>query len=435
VHLGGDRLFRSYDRGETWVASPDLTKNMGRNDRPIMDVAGTAPMASKHDGAASYSNIVTIGESPLVPGIIWVGTNDGNLQVSRDSGNTWKNVVDKVSGVPKETHVSRVEPSHYDAGTCYVTFDGHRTDDHKPYVFKTTDFGETWSSIASNLPEGNVNVIREDPKNRNLLYLGTEYAFHVSLDGGKSWKRFMTGLPTVRIDDILVHPRDNDLILGTHGRSIYIMDDITALQQLTDTATASADAVVFDIRPAVAWVSDIQKSILAEGAKLFRGQNSSQGSAISYWLKSEPAGDVRITITDVTGREIRAINGTKNVGLNRVQWDLRPTGLGRGRGQGGGGQAAATPAGAAPQEGRGQPPTPAGQPPAAQGRAGLPPEAAPAAAGGPPAEAQAGGGRGGRGGFPLPAVAPGTYLVKVTAGDKMLGQKTIVVEADTTFMQ
>ena len=133
IYLGGDRLFRSYDRGDTWMASPDLTKNIGRNDRPIFEVAGTAPMASKHDGAASFSNIVTIGESPLVPGIVWVGTNDGNLQVSRDGGNTWKNVVDKVTGVPKETHVSRVEPSHYDAGTCYATFDGHRTDDHKPY--------------------------------------------------------------------------------------------------------------------------------------------------------------------------------------------------------------------------------------------------------------------------------------------------------------
>jgi hypothetical protein len=245
----------------------------------------------------------------------------------------------------------------------------------------------------------------------------------------------MNGLPTVRIDDILVHPRDNDLILGTHGRSIYIMDDITALQQMTDTATASADAVIFDIRPAVVFATDIQKAILAEGAKLFRGQNPATGSAISYWLKSEPAGDVRITITDVTGREIRAMNGTRNVGLNRVQWDLRPTPIGRGRGQGGGGQAA-TPAGApaAPgrpsDEGRGQPLVPVGQPPAGEGRASLPPGAAPAAA----AEAPAGGGRGGRGGFALP-VAPGTYLVKVTAGDKVLGQKTIVVEADSTFMQ
>ena len=378
IYLGGDRLFRSYDRGDTWVASSDLTRNIGRNDRPIMGVPGTAPMASKHDGAASFSNIVTIGESPLVPGIIWVGTNDGNLQVSRDSGSTWKNVADKVPGVPKETHVSRVEPSHYEAGTCYVTFDGHRTDDHQPYVFRTDDYGESWTSISAGLPEGNVNVIREDPKNRNLLYLGTEYAFYVSLDGGRKWKRFMNGLPTVRIDDVLVHPRDNDLILATHGRSLYIMDDITALQQLTDNATANADAVLFDIRPAVAWAIDIQKSITTGGAKFFSGANPSQGSAISYWLKSDVPGEVRITISDVTGREIRALVGTKSAGLNRVQWDLRAGGAGRGRGGAGGG---------------------------------------------------------GRGSFGGPAVAPGSYLVKLSVGDREVARKTIVVEADTTFLQ
>ena len=236
----------SNTRGDTWTASPDLTRNIGRNDRPIMGVAGNAPMASKHDGAASYSNIVTIGESPLVAGIVWVGTNDGNVQVSRDGGATWKNVVDNVKGVPQETHVSRVEPSHFDGGTAYVSFDNHRRDDHKPYVFVTRDFGQTWTSISSNLPDGNVNVIREDPKNRNLLYLGTEYAFYISLNGGREWKRFMTGLPTVRIDDILVHPRDNDLIVGTHGRSIWIVDDITPLQQMSEAVT-TADAHLFAV--------------------------------------------------------------------------------------------------------------------------------------------------------------------------------------------
>jgi photosystem II stability/assembly factor-like uncharacterized protein len=421
VYLGGDRLFRSYDRGDTWTASPDLTKNIGRNDRPIMGVPGAAPMASKHDGAASYSNIVTVGESPLVPGLLWVGTNDGNVQVSRDGGNSWKNVAGNVTGVPQETHVSRVEPSRYDPGTCYATFDAHRTDDHKPYVFRTTDFGETWTSIASNLPEGHVNVIREDPKNRNLLYVGTEYAFYVSLNGGKEWKRFMAGLPTVRIDDVIVHPRDNDLILGTHGRSIYIMDDITALQQLTDAAMTS-DAALFDIRPAVIWTSDLQKAISAGAAKHFRGQNPPRGSAISYWFKNEPAGEVRISISDVTGREIRSIGGTKAAGLNRVQWDLGTTvgGDGRGRGQGAG-QAEATPA----VPGQPQPAVP-DEPavPAGRGQP-APPAPAPAGTGG-------GGGRGGAGGA---LVAPGTYLVKLTAGGKVIDQKTVVVEADSTFMQ
>jgi photosystem II stability/assembly factor-like uncharacterized protein len=382
IYLGGDRLFRSYNRGDTWMASPDLTNNVGRNDRPIMGVDGKAPMASKHDGAASYSNIITISESYVVPGILWVGTNDGNVQISRDGGSTWKNVVDKVPGVPKETHVSRVEASHFDAGTAYVTFDGHRTDDHKAYVFKTSDFGESWASVAGDLPAANVNVIREDPKNRNLLYLGNEYGFYISMDGGREWKRFMNGLPTVRVDDILVHPRDNDLIVATHGRSLWIVDDITALQQLT-TETQNTDATLFDIRPATAWANDVQKAVLAEGAKVFRAQNPARGTAISYWLKSAAAGDVKITISDVTGREVRTMDGTKTAGLNRVVWNLAPnTPAGRGgRGFGGGG-----------------------------------------------------GGGGGRGGA-VQAVPAGTYLVKLTVGDKVIGQKTVVVEADDLAAQ
>ncbi len=384
IYLGGDRLFRSYDSGNTWMASPDLTRNIGRNDRPIMGVPGTAPMASKHDGAASYSNITTVSESPVLPGLLWVGTNDGNVQVSRDGGHTWRNVADKVPGVPDETHVSRVEASNFDAATAYVAFDAHRTDDLKPYVFRTTDFGDTWASIAGNLPDGNVNVIREDPRNRDLLYLGTEFAFYVSLNGGKAWKRFMNGLPTVRIDDILVQPRDNDLVVGTHGRSIYILDDISALQQMPAVG-GDTDALLFDIRPAVAWATDMQRAVTAGGAKLFRAQNPPRGSAISYWLKTQPEADVQISITDITGREVRVMSGTKRAGLNRVQWDLLPN------------------------------------PPAGRGGAG--------AAGG------AGGVGGGRGMAAATAVPPGTYLVKVTAGERTIGQKTVVVEADATFMR
>ncbi len=378
VYLGGERLFRSYDRGDTWVASPDLTRNIGRNDRPIMGIAGTAPMASKHDGAASYSNIVTISESPVVPGVLWVGTNDGNVQVSRDSGATWKNVVGNVKGVPQETHVSRVEASHFDGSTAYVAFDAHRIDDHQPYIFVTRDLGETWASVSGNLPTGNVNVVKEDPKNRNLLYAGTEYGFYISLNGGREWKEFMTGLPTVRVDDVMVHPRDNDLILGTHGRSIWIMDDITPLQQLSEDAMKT-DAQLLDIRPATAWINDIQRAVLVEGAKNFRGQNPPRGAAISYWLKSAPAGAVRVTISDITGREIRSVEGTSAAGLNRVQWDLTVA-AGRGRGgRGAGAPAAAQPAAAQAT----------GTPVPAQ------PGQAPAAPQTPPAAATARGGGGG----------------------------------------
>ncbi len=238
---------------------------------------------------------------------------------------------------------------------------------------------------AGGQPEGNVNVVKADPRNRNLLYAGTEYGFYISLDGGKEWKKFMQGLPSVRIDDVMVHPRDNDLILGTHGRSIFIMDDITPLQQLTETAM-NADAHVFDVRPAIAYVSDVQKAILVEGAKHFRAQNPPRGVAISYLLKNAAQGAVKITISDVTGREIRSFDGPNEAGLHRVQWNI----------------AMALPAG--------------------RGQQGQQPQV--------PPQLQQFLGRGGLSGPPVPA---GSYLVKVTIGDKVVAQKTAVVEADTTF--
>jgi len=456
IYLGAERMFKSMDRGNTWVMSEDLTRNVGRNERPIMGVDGKAAMASKHDGAAAYSNIVTLSESPVVPGIVWAGTNDGNVQVSRDGGLSWKNVVDTVPGVPKETHVSRIAASPFDAGGAYVTFDGHRTDDHKPYVFVTKDFGQTWTSIASNLPTGNVNVITADNRNRDLLFLGTEYAIYVSRNGGREWKPFMQGMPTVRVDDLVIHPRDRDLIAGTHGRSIWIVDDISALEMMNDEAT-KGDAYLFDVRPATAWVNDIQKQITVGGQRNFRGQNPDPGAAISYWLKAD-AGSVRVSITDITGREVRAIDGTKTAGLNRVRWNLQGTPqAGRGgapaAGTGQAEQPSATapsmqPAGtnppanppAAGQQGAGRedrPPPPtttaAAAPPPAQGRGGRrgqqaagTPAATPAAQ---PAQGGGGGGRG-RGGFG-PALPAGTYLVKVTVDGKVIGTKTVVIEADS----
>jgi photosystem II stability/assembly factor-like uncharacterized protein len=447
VYLGAERVFKAMDRGNTGMMSEDLTRNVGRNDRPIMEVDGKAAMASKHDGAAAYSNVITISESPVVPGIVWAGTNDGNVQVSRDGGLTWKNVVKKVPGVPDETHVSRVEASPFDAGTAYVTFDGHRTDDHKPYVFVTKDFGETWNSIAGNLPMGNANVITTDNRNRNLLFLGTEYAIYVSLDAGKSWKPLMQGMPTVRIDDLIIHPRERDLIAGTHGRSIWILDDISPLEQMTDQ-TMTADATLFDVRPATVWMNDIQKQITVGGQKVFRAPNPDPGTSISYWLKGD-AGSVRVDISDVTGRVIRTIEGPRNGGLNRVRWNLQgnpPQGRGN---QGGGTGRAEQPAATAPatqpaatnppatppaagQQGAGRedrPATaPAGQ--AAQGARGGAPATTPEAAA--PAQGGGGGGGGGRGrgafGPPLPT---GTYLVKLTVDGKVIGQKTVTVEADS----
>jgi hypothetical protein len=297
---------------------------------------------SKNDGVQSWGSAVSFGESPIIPGLYWVGTDDGHIQVSRDDGGTWTEVGRNVPGSTKEYYISRVEPSYFDPATAYVSIDGHKSDDLKPYVFVTRDYGQTWTSLTNNLPaRGNVNTVRQDPRNRNLLYAGTEFGFFVSLDEGKNWKPFMTNLPVVRIDDVIVHPRDNDLVLSTHGRSIWIMDDITALQQLTPAAMAQ-EAVLFEPRTAVAWKNDIRMARSVPGVKHFRGEAAPVGAAISYWLRSVPQGDVRITIRDLTtGQAFRTLSATKLNGVNRVTWNLcsdpQPVQPGQTFGSGGGG--------------------------------------------------------------------------------------------------
>src|ERR1043165_1971629 len=276
VWVGGNRLFRSMDRGDTWSASIDLTKQIDRNTLPIMGVPGKDPMASKHDGYTGYGYIVTVAESPKLPGLVWVGTDDGNVQVSRDFGATWTNVSKNVPGVGETYHISRVEPSHFDAGTCYLAVDGHRSDDLKPYLFVTRDYGATWAPLVNNLPKrGTVNVIREDPKNKDLLYAGTEYGLFISLNGGGEWKPFNSGMPILRIDDILVHPRDNDLIVGMHSRGIYILDDITALQEMSARKVLDTDVTLFDVRPGTIWQNDTRLGRYYGGSKYFRGSNRS----------------------------------------------------------------------------------------------------------------------------------------------------------------
>jgi photosystem II stability/assembly factor-like uncharacterized protein len=323
LYAGGNRLFKSLNRGDTWTASADLTKHIDRSTLPIMGVSGREPMLSKNDGVYSYGSVVTLAESPKVPGVVWVGTDDGNVQVSRDGGATWNNVSENVPGIGDKYHISRVEPSHFDGATCYLAVDGHRFDDPKPYAFVTRDYGATWLPIANNLPPvGNVNVIREDPVNKELLYVGTEYGLFVSLSGGSQWQRFMSGMPTTRVDDILVHPRDNDLIVGTHGRGIFILDDVTPLQQLS-IKVVDSDAYLFEVRPATLWLRDMRLNRAPMGARTFRGANPPEGTAISYYLKSSPAGDVKIEISDYRGRTVSTIVGTKNSGINRIQWNMR----------------------------------------------------------------------------------------------------------------
>ena len=345
--LGGNRLFKSYNQGDTYIASEDLTKRVDRSTIPLMGVPGNASMLSKNDGVTSFSTITTLAESPVMPGVVWVGTDDGNVQVSRDGGLTFTEVSRNLPGLDANVShwISRVEPSHFDQATAYVAVDDHRSNDLKPYIFVTRDFGKTFQSVTGNLPPfGNVQVIREDLKNKDLLFTGTEFGLYATLDGGKNWQKFMNNYPTVRTDDILIHPRDNDLVVATHGRSVWIADDITPLQQLTQ-AVRDTDATLFDIRPAVAWLNDQQNNQQVGGQKVFIGENAPRGAAINYYLKSAASGDVKISIAEGSGRVIRTLDGPKTAGINRVSWNLAPQpaqgqgGGGFGGGRGGGGAA------------------------------------------------------------------------------------------------
>jgi hypothetical protein len=406
VYYAAQFFFKSHNRGDTWwMSHTDLTKSVDRFANPIMGVAGNAPMASKHDGYANNSNVTIIRESPSKPGVIWVGTDDGNLHVSQDGGGTFTNVYGNIAGAPRtEVQISRIEPSNFAPGTAYVAIDNHRFNDWKPYFFRTTDFGRTWTPAMGDLPaKGHINAVEEDYVNPNLIFVGTECGLFVTLDGGTTWKPFMTGLPRVRIDDLLIHPRDRDLIVATHGRSFWIADDITPLEQLAGPAPGSVR--VFTPRPAVQWKSD-REATRRITARMYAGRNPQGGTALSFWSAS--AGPAKLEIVDQSGGVIRTIDVQAESGMNRVQWNMQPDppapppGAAEGRGGG---------AGAAFAGGRGG---------GGGGRGG--------GGRGVPFVTGGGGGRGGFGGFGGGPVAPGTYLVRLTMGGETHMTSVVVLE-------
>jgi photosystem II stability/assembly factor-like uncharacterized protein len=330
IYYAGNHLFRSTDRGDTWtVISPDLSTN-----NPAYRPERVGGLTREGSGAETHSTAITISESPVTRGLIWVGTDDGNVQVTRDGGTNWANVRANIPGVPEHRWVSRVVASRFAEGTAYVTFDGHRSDDFKPYVFRTTDYGRTWTSIASNLPDDEpIYVITEDLKNRDLLFVGTEMSAFATVDGGRTWERIMNGLPTVPVHDLVIHPRDGDLVAATHGRSIWILDDITPLQQLTPAVLAS-DVHLFENRVATKWHAISRGA--TRGHLMFAGRNPltiaqrppsnsppdlTNSAAISFYLKSAPAAPVRLEITDGTRTFATDVRAT--AGINRYMWNLR----------------------------------------------------------------------------------------------------------------
>ena len=323
IYYGGNKLFKSTNMGDSWTASIDLTTQQDREKLPIMGILPDSLTLSRHDGISYYGDIITISESPITEGILWVGTDDGNVQLSKDGGQTWENLIKKIKDVPEYTYVSRVVASGHVESRAYVTLDGHRNDDFKPYVFVTEDFGKKWKNISKGIPVGStVNVIREHHKNPNILFIGTERGAYFSIDRGETWYMFKGNLPRVPVDDIAIHPSENDLIFGTHGRSIWVLDDITPLEQLTKEVLES-DSYLFSVRPAERY--QIYNRSGSTGHKLFIGPNPPYGAIITYYLKNELGRRDRLSVTvyDKDGKQVRRLRGTKNKGFNRVTWNLR----------------------------------------------------------------------------------------------------------------
>jgi hypothetical protein len=351
VYHGANVLLRSTNRGDTWTEiSADLTKNL--------------PERRGGSGNIQYATITTIDESPIVGGVIWAGTDDGNVQVTRDAGKAWTNVTDKITGHPGYW-VSRVIASHHDAATAYATVTGYRHDDFKPFVWKTTDYGATWTSLAGNLPNQAINVIREDRGNPNLLFVGTDFGLYGSLDGGKSWNRMKNGMTTNPVHDLAIHPREQEIIVGTHGRGIFIAD-ISGLQALTP-AVLGADAHLAPIVPAVQHVAGLRP---VTASLNYNGESRLPGVHINYYLKSA-AKDVVVRVYDGARVIAQTTSAPGHAGLNTVRWTMqsaRPmtdvekaAASGRGGrggrggggfgGRGGGGAAAASPQFPAPAPG------------------------------------------------------------------------------------
>jgi photosystem II stability/assembly factor-like uncharacterized protein len=400
VFVCANRVLKSTDRGHSWKPiSPDLTTDADRDTIELMGVKGKDIAIAKNDGVGSYPNLVSFAESPKKAGLYYAGSDDGVVSVSRDDGANWANVTSKVPGLPQNTYVSELKPSRFDEATVYATFDGHRLNDFNTYVYASRDYGQTWQSIAGDLPKGQsgqsgqsgqfgevARTITEDLKNPDVLYLGTERGLYVTLDRGKQWTRVKANLPTVPIYEITLHPRDNAMILATHGRGVWILDDLTPFQQFA--AARSKDAFLFDIRAAAQSNQAGDRMREFEGDAQFLGKNPDVGASFNYFLKA-PAKSVALSVKDSSGKIVRelsgdALKGKTGAGVNATLWDLRVEPLPQPRAQ---------------QQGQ---------------------------------QGQGGGGGGGFGGGGLngPFALPGQYQVTLKVDDKEIATNTFTVEGD-----
>jgi photosystem II stability/assembly factor-like uncharacterized protein len=325
LYAGMRRLFRSRDRGETWQDLGDLSTGVDRRSLKVMGQTANERTLSLDDGVPYYATITALAESPLRKGWLYVGTDDGNVQFSSDEGATFRNVASRIPGLPKSSWIAGIEASRRNAGTVYLVADNHRNGDDANYVFKSTDEGQTWTSIEGDLPKNrSLHTIREDPKNQNLLYLGSEFGLFLSFDSGKQWTELKNNMPRMAFYDLLVHPRDNDLVLATHSRGLWILDNVHALQELSADVRAKA-AHVFTIEEAEQVRLSNPKA--HAGDMVFRGENPPNGAIIDYWLKEANPSSISLTIHDAAGVEIAKVEPAKAQGVNRVVWNLRHPGL------------------------------------------------------------------------------------------------------------
>jgi hypothetical protein len=356
LYFAANRVFKSDDRGNSWQPiSKDLTRELDRDRLPVMGKVWGPDAVARHLSTSFYGNIVALAESPKKEGLLYAGTDDGLIQVREDG--TWRKI-EKFPGVPERTYVSRLVASYHDEKTVYASFDNHKTGDFAPYLLKSADAGKTWQSIKGDLPErGGVKAFVEDHKEPNLLFAGTEFALYFTLDGGKKWHRLKNGLPVINVKDLAIQRQENDLVVGTFGRGIYILDDYSPLRDLKPEMLGK-ECILFPVKDAQQYIPTRQYGSAGKaflGDAFYTADNPPYGAVFTYHLKDtiktkkqkrqeaekrdpkgphpskddlraeaeEEAPAILLTISDETGKEVRTLTGPVTAGINRISWDLR----------------------------------------------------------------------------------------------------------------
>lgn len=356
--MGANKLFRSDDRGNSWqVISEDLTRNEDRNQFQLMGKYWPSNAVAKDVSTSLWGTIVSLAESTVKEGLLYVGTDDGLVQVTEDDGKNWRRI-EEFPGVPKYSYISGIFPSRFDENIVFVAFNRIKSDDFKPYLLKSTDKGKSWTSITANLPENEtIHTIMQDTKNENLLFVGTEFSFYFSVDGGTTWVKFNSGLPDISVKDIVIQERENDLVIATFGRGFYILDDYTPLRHVSAKTLDTANAIIFPIKDALMYVQSGSK--YRQGSTVFSADNPEFGAIFTYYLKDVPKTKKQeriqkeeelfkkgepipqptkeqlaeeeneispvlvFTITDANNNLVRKIYKNPSKGINRIAWNLR----------------------------------------------------------------------------------------------------------------